>query len=331
MFRLKNWLINLGLLTGSSLVAILIVEGTLRLFNMSRYTFDDPGLQSFEAIRKTLYQADPELGYRIKPEAYPLWWEGTLNGRIYLDGYGKMLKEDHHDVLVLGDSLASDLILWEALSKGSFANKKVRYFVSGTPGYNTLQEAGLLEKHITMNVERILLEFCFNDFDKPMIIVKNDQDEKFKSIVVQPGAAKFPWLFKNSYFYQNITYFLDYQRANAKEDYEIVSEGLARISAYAKKKNAKLLVAIYPIMGPRPEDYDERRKYLAAKLKELEIPSVDLHEDLEKCDYAKIQLAPGDTLHPNLLGHSIAAKKILEEIGKDLQAELKFPKLASCN
>jgi lysophospholipase L1-like esterase len=325
-------LANFTLLIASVLLALALAEGILRLVKPSQFVFDQRATQSFDSLlgERAFYIADPVLGYRLNPEKYKHWWKGTTNGAIYLSENEEMLTEDFFDVLIIGDSLTEDRTFSEAFTRGQTGSKKrIRFFFNGTPGYNTLQEAEILEKHIGFKPDLVILQFCFNDFWPSLTIVENSGKEKFQVQPIDAMVVGSPFLFKHSALYQFI-YGVFNGHKLSRQDVEIVQKGFDRIKAFTAKEKIPLLVLVYPFLGNRPPNYPEMRQNLQRAIEARQLTAIDLHSEMDKCDYTKLRRAPDDNLHPNLLGHMIAARKVWDHLGSQLQLPYTYPEPGAC-
>lgn len=84
--------------------------------------------------------------------------------------------------------------------------REVRIWSSGIPGYNTLQEAHYLEKHIGVEADLVVLGFCLNDFLPSMVVVAGDRFKKgdFAFSKIDPLGDVSPFLFEHSVLYRHI-------------------------------------------------------------------------------------------------------------------------------
>jgi hypothetical protein len=139
---MKSWKIKLSLVLGSSVLALALAEGTLRVIGYSNPNF---------------YHVDPDRGISLKPGAEG-WW--TKEGHAYVRINSAGLRDHEHRlerppntlrVAVLGDSYAEamqvpmDQAFWVVMEHSlqhcaRLKGKKVEAINFGVAGYGTAQE-----------------------------------------------------------------------------------------------------------------------------------------------------------------------------------------------
>lgn len=217
----KRWLLNLLLLFGGSILAILLTEAALRIAGFENQIF---------------YSPDEYRGFARKPGTQG-WWriEGEAYIRINSDGlrdeeHSKLKPKNTLRIAVLGDSYAEALQLpiektfWKAMERelntcGYFGGMKIEVINFGVSGYGTAQELiTLREKAWAYSPDIVILAFYpGNDVidnskilngrsDMPYFYYNNDiltLDDSFKhslkfQIKLSPLGKVLMWIKNNS-------------------------------------------------------------------------------------------------------------------------------------
>ena len=246
-------------------------------------------------------------------------------------------------MLLIGDSIAfgsgvpyemSFARLLEAnLTKGS--STSVAVWNAGVPGYNTGQEAAMLEKvGKLIRPQLVIVEFCLNDYLEPprltaggtLDATSSDQPSGFslRSLLFRSRALVFvKEKFKEIEQYRPEwfpvwAHYIHY--VQERPGWQRAKEALARIGATSKRLNAHLLVVIFPVeqqlrIGDRAAQNDLIRFTQAH-----DIETLDLYDSFRArwreglyVDYWP-QVKIVDKLHPNKRGHDLAARQISDRI-----------------
>ena len=217
----KRWLLNLLLLFGGSIFAILLTEVALRMAGFENQIF---------------YSSDEYRGFARAPGTHG-WWriEGEAYIRINSDGlrdeeHSKLKPKNTLRIAVLGDSYAEALQLpiektfWKTMERelntcGCFGGMNVEVINFGVGGYGTAQELVTLRKKVwAYSPDIVILAFCSrNDIidnskvfngrsDMPYFYYDNGiltPDETFRyslkfRLKLSPLGKVFMWIKNNS-------------------------------------------------------------------------------------------------------------------------------------
>lgn len=295
-------------------VALLIGELATRLLRPIPLA-NAPVWDGFDGqLREGLFVSDPLLGYRPGPAWAPAGRFGFRNGAEY-DGTA----EPATDIVVLGDSLIQDGAFGEAL-KALLAETKVRVWIAGIGGYDTLQEAGYLEHYVTLDPDVLVLGFCLNDFARSMVVVPTGGDsERFATPTFEPVGAVNPFLFRHSALYRlaQSAWFArgmreQFSPQGVRQNRRHVRRGLETMRRYARRRHVPFLVVLYPHLLEVALPWQEEAHRLALRLfANLRLPYVDLTADYAAVGPATLRIRSDDVVHPNREGHAIAARKLL--------------------
>jgi lysophospholipase L1-like esterase len=304
-----------GIVAGLALaLSLLVGETVARVFRPLPFSTSEVWTGFDDQLRERFFVPDPKLGYRPGPGWTTAQGRfGFRNGAEY-DGGG----EPTLDVAVLGDSLIQDGELGAAL-RTQLAPAGARIWVAGIGGYNTLQEAGYLERWIERVPDVLVLAFCLNDFARSMVVVPTRGAGRFVTPDFEPLGAVNPFLFRHSALYRLVQAALMSRRTRAQYSIEGirrgrdgVRRGLVQMRGYARRHGIPFLVLLYPHLDvPESPWEQEAHRQARSLLLDLAIPFVDLGPAYAARGPVALRRRPDDDVHPRQEGHDIAARELL--------------------
>lgn len=274
-----------------------------------------------------------------------------LNGMGFRDLDRNLDKEKTNcRLLVVGDSVAFgykvafDAIFsrrLEALLGSSKMGNGIEVFNLAIPGLNTRQESHLLAQEARqLDPDVIILAFVLNDAEAGVSYRQSYRNAAEKNCRINLLNLPVPcplklWL-KNSALLYFVKERLDYvvwrmgigdsddvfnsmksdyfsRLYNDRSNWEThVVNGLESIGEFAKDRNISVVLVTFPIMF----DFSEYKwgwihQKVAAEAKRLGFHVVDLLDDYRQYPVYKVRLERGDFVHPNALGHHLAAAAVM--------------------
>ena len=306
---------NVALLLVATIVTLATAELATRLVHPVARVHA-PSWDGFDdQLRQGLFVADPELGYRPGPVWGANGRYGFRNGAEY-DG----TREPATDVVVLGDSLIQDLAFGDALER-DLAGRGARVWSAGVGGYNTLQEAGYLQRYVGIEPDVLVLGFCLNDFARSMVVVAAGLDAgRFVTTTFEPVGDVYPFWFRHSALYRLIeaAWFVHRTRdqfspAGVRRNRGNVHRGLAIMKRYAHRRGIPFLVVLYPHLSDEPVPWLAEAHRRALRLfANLRLRYIDMTDDYTARGLATLRRTPDDVVHPSAEAHALAARKLLE-------------------
>lgn len=173
------------------------------------------------------------------------------------------------------------------------------------PGANIMDEAMVLKDVLSRfhpNVKLVVQDYCLND-------IFFSVDESHRGII-----AALLMRFEQRKKYRNgVSYYGMHEIAyGARENQRMVQSAFSNIHDTAERHGAKALTVIFPYFtdfGEKPYSYLSVHKMIAAWARRAQIEVLDLYPYYKRYGYAPF-LSRGDTVHPNALGHKLAADAI---------------------
>jgi len=324
---LPSWTLT----AGSVAVTLLVVEGAFRMGGVSVGTVQiNRGV-----IRRS---GNPRLGFELKPRS-----RATAEVEYRINSFGMRSPEvalaksaGIPRIAVLGDSIAFGYWVAEADAfprqlEGMLAEDRtgrVEVLNFGVPGYNLDQEIETLSTQgIRFSPDLVVVAFCLNDLEGIFSYeygLTMDRSTRSSSL---PGKAR-EWLLEHSVLLSWVEY--RFAELEARRSFvrarnplngplyeEAVGEQKKALairfgqlgSVLGSHGNIPGLVAIFPTFGKRFAVYPHRSLHLivaeAARGAGLEV--VDLLDCFQAYDFRDVRV---DVLHPNPLGHRVAAHAI---------------------
>lgn len=319
---------SFSLLAGTFVLLFVLGETTYRLRAGSKREHylagRDPDTLVTEAAPAPLY-------YRLKP-GYP----GFTNAHGFRDLERRVSKEQGvYRIAVIGDSVSMQGALpFEQLYVRQLQRKLDAEFPAraavlnfGITGYNTAQEAALLEQEV-LRYEPDLVVWQFHDNDAQHTIYSS-------------GIA--------DYYHRPVSYLTDYvankldhfacgvrarrssrgpltaDQSNLVCRWDEIVGHFRDVAALLNARGIGLLVVLYPTW-PEGNDWAnygqagyELRRELVAELESLGVEVVDLLPVFARLDPAAYRVEPMDPWHPNAKGHELIAESLLGPVATRLR------------
>ncbi len=215
-----------------------------------------------------------------------------------------------------------------------FKNRQIEVLNLGVGGYNTTQEAALLDEFVSqLKPDLVILGLTLNDAE-PYLFTPQGPD----GLLRRPREKEAPEeiaLFQRPPTWMRISRFarllwqkrenalisqqtVRYYRSLFKEDspgWQAMQKALEEISLWSKSHQTPVFVLIFPLLYNLKEDYPFTKIHtqVAQTLQKFSLPCVNLLPDLTKYEDATLWVHPTDQ-HPNEIVHQIAAQKLAEKI-----------------
>lgn len=310
------------LLSASSILFVLLLaEAAARVASVSVGT-----VQINRAVVRA--SADPKLGFELRPNSFVA---AEVDYRINGDGFrGKALSPKAPGVqriAVFGDSIVFGYWVAEGdafpAQLGAILGPRVETLNLGVPGYNLDQEVENLRNRVdSLRPDVAVFGFCLNDLEG-LLSFEYGLTQARREARSGPRRA-LESLLSFSRFAAWIEYRLTERDARASfararnpfggELYEATPETLdahleASFSALAgvvKPRGITAAIAIFPILGNRFENYPYKDLHarIARAAERAGLLSVDLLPCFTSYEFREVRV---DVVHPNPLGHRIAA------------------------
>ena len=258
-------------------------------------------------------------------------WSFTVNARGFRGRAPGKTGAGVRRVLALGDSFTFG---WGVSGAEAYparleallaaANREAVVFNAGVPGYNTAQEACLLERLMGEAVpDVVLLGYVVNDAEPQHTVPAHPDEvhrhvslwllERAREAVNRLGSAKDP-IFRLDYNRHSLDYMAGFRAESPK--WRGSRAALGRMARLCRQRKVPLLVFMLPDLD---EHFDEsyRPATIHAQVrrwcKELGLPFYDLLERLRGEDHKRYRLQQG---HPNARGHEAIATYMAEVLGR---------------
>jgi lysophospholipase L1-like esterase len=291
---------------------------------------------------------DAVLNYRLRPHSITSVGSVTyqLNKSGFRDGERMQQKEKGASrILVIGDSVAYGYKVkyeeifsrrLEALLRERPASKKVEVITLAMPGLNTKQESALLVKEGSLyEPDLIILPFVLNDAEAGVSYQTRQESTCRIELLHLPMPCAFKNLLKKSALLYLVKegldhalwrfnvadaddvfgsiradYFSSLYRAEEKWKTHVL-EGFQKIAEFSKARQVPVVVVIFPVMF----DFDDYRwgwihEKIAQEGRRYQFSIVDLLGEYRKYPVKQTRIERGDFVHPNALGHNIAATTV---------------------
>ncbi|NOZ86479.1 MAG: SGNH/GDSL hydrolase family protein [Deltaproteobacteria bacterium] len=325
------WFKPVTVLIGA-IAGLALAEAASRIFLaevpgvIARFPADNP---NYALTRKV----DGPLGYEFVP--YASLWDLSLNGLGLRDLNRKVDKEPGWKrILCMGDSITMGgssrsyvpllqtwpLVLERVLSVDAGAH--VEAWNAGVVGYNLVQYAAFLEqKGITYHPDALVIGICLND----MASMQEMRREKGQ-FVLEWYARVFPKVFKsldmetyrrllkNSYLFRAVDIGVAALGQGDGEKIDLDAEenwaALRKIRHIAGRAHIPLLALLFPELGDQGVSNREmswKHNMMANALEREKIKYIDLSVFFTPVGPMRLRQSPDDPIHPNVLGHCIAA------------------------
>jgi len=317
---------------GSILVALLAAEAVARLASVSVGT-----VQINRGVVRA--SADPKLGFELRPDSFVA---SEVDYRINSDGFrGPALQPKRPGVrrlAVFGDSIVFGYWVAESDSfpaqLGALLGPRVETLNLGVPGYNLDQEVENLRRRVdALSPDVVVFGFCLNDLEG---LLSFEYGLTQARRAARTGARRvLESLLSFSRFAAWIEYRLTERDARAEfararnpfggELYDATPEtldahldaSLTALAGVVKPRGITAALAIFPILGNRFENYpyQDLHARIARAAGRAGLLSVDLLPCFASYDFREVRV---DVVHPNPLGHRIAAHAAADRLFAEL-------------
>jgi len=298
-----------------------LAEGAARLSGVSVGT-----VQINRAVVRI--SPNPKLGFELRPNSHVA---SEVDYRINGEGFrGAPLtarRPGVRRVAVFGDSIVFGYWVSEAdafpAQLGELLGSRVEVLNLGVPGYNLDQEVESLRLRVdALQPDLVVFGFCLNDLDG-LLSFEYGLTQKRREARSGPRRI-LESLLSWSRLAAWIEYRLTEREARARfaearnpfggELYEVTPEaldahldaGFNTLAATLEPRGIEGVVAIFPILGNRFENYPYRDLHarVAQAAARAGLRSIDLLPCFSPYSYRDVRV---DVVHPNPLGHRLAA------------------------
>lgn len=246
-------------------------------------------------------------------------------------------KSEKKRILFLGDSVVygSGVKFEETLPKQLEAILNappaemgpVEVLNAGMPGYNSVQEERYFEiiaGKIAPDI--VILGYSLNDNNTLYQVKKVDGAYRFVSECDRcPYLYPFPGngiMLEHSYFYRHInlvmtdiarrlgySHLIKFFYCGGGTLEERAEDALLRIRENAGGMGASLIIVVFPLFADfNRYEYFHSHRWIAEQAAALGVPIIDLFEHYRTMDASELRVSPDDIVHPNALGHALAAR-----------------------
>jgi lysophospholipase L1-like esterase len=324
---------------GASLLVVLSVAVSLAPAEVTFRLLGHRG-EPITRISNIYLVDDPILDWRYVPNSE------IRSGRVVYRYNGAGFRDTHHDVrkpagieriVVLGDSVTEGYeVEWaDVFAQVLQSRLGDRYEVINIAagGLNTPQEIHLFERvGSKYGPDLVVVNFVLNDVDfytkfAPAQHAAEQADSRIAmlNLPIHPGLKR---LLKSSALIYFVKDRLESLRARlvgtgATDDYydriwaseanrQKVTDGFSKLAALQREGHFEVLVIIWPLMT----DYQTYRfgwvhQWVGREAAKVGFAVIDLLPPLSSVPYRKLQVSAEDSVHPNALGHRLAAEAFL--------------------
>jgi lysophospholipase L1-like esterase len=283
--------------------------------------------------------ADPRLGFELRPDSFVA---SEVDYRINSLGFrGPALgpkRPGVRRVAVFGDSIVFGYWVSEAdafpAQLGSLLGPRVETLNLGVPGYNLDQEIENLRLRVdALHPDLVVFGFCLNDLEG-LLSFEYGLTQARREARSGPRRA-LEALLSFSRFAAWIEYRLTEREARSNftrarnplggELYEAKGETIdahldasfTELSGLLKPRGVRGAIAIFPVLGNRFENYPYRDLHarIGRAAARAGLLSIDLLRCFESYSFREVRV---DVVHPNPLGHRIAAHAAGEALFEEL-------------
>ena len=311
-------LINLALIVCGILIALVLVEATLRIFKLY-----EPPPSRVSTRRPDLYQFDEKIGYRLwrstaTSDRYPATAPNVVPLVSNSDGFRSAREFDEVDsrqrILMIGDSFVFGV--------GVRAEERLTEVLeSQMPGWRVdnlgmtgwgidLMLRGLEHVGLKAQPDIIVLAVYTDDFRRllPYYAGSGFEIPKYEvvdgALVSRPYPAATGW---RRLHLIHVFYSIYWRLIKERNRFDLNEVLLDRFIEVAKINNSELVVLFIPGKGLTGEDR-RRRAFLEIWAQRSEIPFLDLTDAIHSAGIDKTYIK--GNWHWNATGHSIAASEL---------------------
>jgi lysophospholipase L1-like esterase len=292
----------------------------------------------------------PGLGYQLAPD--------KSTGDILTDSHGFRVRPAdkepvRHNILLVGDSISYGMkvayektfapLLEASLTQALGEHTAV--WNAAVPGYNTHQELLQMERMAPIvNPELVIVQFCLNDYDVQLRLnpagwleldyevqapqAPSDAGFSAGSYLIGLARKSHALLFANQLrkefqeshpeWFPRWAHYVHH--IHTKPGWERAKAALLRMDEAAKKRNARLLIVVFPyepqLRLPDREAQDDLVRFAQAH----QLSMLDLYEVFRARWQEGLYIGkwgptgPPDTMHLNERGHALASSEIARAI-----------------
>ncbi len=329
---LRPLLPSLLLSVASLLLVLGLCEAVTRVLKLSVGT-----VQINRAVVRI--SPNPRLGFELRPNSFV---SAEVDYRINGDGFRGPVLESRRPgterIAVFGDSIVFGYWVAEKdafpAQLGEILGPRAEVLNLGVPGYNLDQEVENLRLRVeSLRPDAVVFGFCLNDLEGLLSFEYGlTQARREARSGLRRGLES---LLSFSRFAAWIEYRLTERDARSQfasarnpfggELYEATPDQLdahldaafGRLAATTKARGIKAVIAVFPILGNRFENYPYRALHarVLAAAKRAGLLGLDLLPCFEPYSFREVRV---DVVHPNPLGHRIAAHAAADGMFEDL-------------
>ncbi|KPK00674.1 MAG: hypothetical protein AMK71_08065 [Nitrospira bacterium SG8_35_4] len=304
-----------------------------------------------ESVTNLRLVEDDVLDYRYEPNSS--WIKNNLRYNINKHGW----RDYNHDyekpdntvrILVLGDSITNGYGInmeeiyakqfEQELNKDSGSSNRYEVITIAMSGLNTKQEAYLFETEgIKFDPDVVVIGYALNDPEKGSSLRKSRQSKEKRSLLYKLKQAanrlsivhllyrssqKLRWKISIALGIEETADYVkeDYFSAlhNDPKKWGSVVEGFAKIRSLAKEHNIASVLMIFPVMSDLGNyKWTDVHKQVSDAASKSNFIVLDLVKDYSKYKGSDLQVDSGDHVHPNAIGHKIAADALYQFFKKN--------------
>jgi len=215
----------------------------------------------------------------------------------------------------------------------------------GVPAYSTSHEVSVAKKAVTEESDLLLLQITLNDPEiKGHTPIGITDFSRF-------GPPKYPHWLTTLFSYFRVLGFAAERLHNVKTKQDYIDyfsdlfnnerswnsfrNSLAKIAKIANESGRPIVAVVFPLFGLEQNEaypFWWIHEKVAAELKVLNVPSMDLSNAYQGIPLDRLQVLPGVDRHPNEIAHRMAAEKIYDwlveqqKIPSELHIKKRFQK-----
>jgi lysophospholipase L1-like esterase len=243
-------------------------------------------------------------------------------------------------ILVVGDSIvqgdsASDAVpldhvmanaMEDALNAAA-GEPAYEVFSTGVAGYNVVQEVAFLKRRgLDLDPDLVVIGACLNDFAPPQEVREGDDawqvcfyDEVFPDVLPLGPLARpaLEHLYVTRYLARGLSRMgVGNERRVINLDERRTADALGELEEVGRE--VPIVVALFPYLfeGYTDAASDPVHRMVAEGYRESGFPVVDLVEAYRAHPHEELKADPSDHVHPNALGHQLAAAAVLRYLGE---------------